>query len=411
MKNIIILLAFVLVSSIGNAEVDKIESLADNGIPILGIDFSESGDVGVCWGGDGSVWKTVDKINWVPAISICFESLKNVEAINIFTFIAITNSHVFLTRNGGGGAWENITNRFPIGTIFTKVKYTNQCIYILGKNGKVFKSLDLGVTWINNSLDEPSDPVDIAFFSNIDTGYLISSDPFHPLWFTTNGGEDWESQSIHQDLVGKCIAISGEYVYIAGFGDMQNGFPEPLLIRVYEGGWEAVPLPESYVPVAIDVKGANGVLITQKTQSLFAKTFDTGNSWSFQEQDLRHYSVAIVSNWLYTTSDSGTIYRTQLQLTGIQPIVETPEKYNLSQNYPNPFNPSTKINFSIPKSGKVKLAVYNTAGKEVAVLIDQSLSAGNYTADFDATNLTSGVYFYTLQSESFIQRKKMVLIK
>ncbi len=138
---------------------------------------------------------------------------------------------------------------------------------------------------------------------------------------------------------------------------------------------------------------------------MLGKTINAGYSWSFQEQNRRHYSVAIVGDWSYTTGDSGIIYRSQLQLTGIQPIVETPEKYNLSQNYPNPFNPSTKINFSIPKSGKVKLSVFNMVGKEVVVLLDQSLSAGNYTADFDASNLTSGVYFYTLQSENFTETK------
>ncbi len=265
MKSLIILFALTLFSSIGQAEIDTIKSLSANGIPITGIDFSDLEDVGVCWGGDGSIWKTVDKINWVPAIGIRLKSLQNVEAINPSTFIAITNSHVFLTRNGGG-VWDNITNNLPAGIIFTKVRYINQCIYILGKYGKVFKSSDLGLTWADNSLSESSNLVDIAFFDNSDNGYLISSDLFHPLWETNNGGVNWESQSIHQDLIGSCITISGKNIYIAGLGNMQGGFPEPLLIILYEAGWEAVPLPESYSPLAIAFNEANGILLAKKSK-------------------------------------------------------------------------------------------------------------------------------------------------
>lgn len=225
MKKIIILLVFSLFTSATiQAEKDKIkdkiEDLANNGIPIVGIDFSESGEVGVCWGGDGSVWKTVDKINWVPAISVCLESLVNVEAVNILTLIAVTNSHVLITRNGGGGIWQDITDKFPAGTVFTKSRYINKCIYLLCEQGKVFRSLNFGETWIEISLPVPSRTVDIDFFDNVDSGYLITSDPLFPLWETTNGGQSWIGQTIHQNVVGSYITISEEFIFIAGFGDM-----------------------------------------------------------------------------------------------------------------------------------------------------------------------------------------------
>lgn len=90
---------------------------------------------------------------------------------------------------------------------------------------------------------------------------------------------------------------------------------------------------------------------------------------------------------------------------------EIPESYSLSQNYPNPFNPSTKIDFSLPKSGNVKLAVYDMIGNEVALLTNGQLQAGNYSADFNATKLASGVYFYKLITEEFTATKKMMLVK
>ena len=101
-----------------------------------------------------------------------------------------------------------------------------------------------------------------------------------------------------------------------------------------------------------------------------------------------------------------------------KPQTQLPTKYSLSQNYPNPFNPSTTISYAIPvvetlraTSQQVTLKIYDILGREVATLINQKQRAGNYEVQFDATNLTSGVYFYQLKSGSFIESKKMVLLK
>ena len=85
--------------------------------------------------------------------------------------------------------------------------------------------------------------------------------------------------------------------------------------------------------------------------------------------------------------------------------------YNLSQNFPNPFNPTTSINFSIPKDGLVKLVVYDILGKEVTTLVNGEQAAGNYEVTFDASKLTTGVYFYKVTSGDFSDVKKMVLVK
>ncbi len=97
---------------------------------------------------------------------------------------------------------------------------------------------------------------------------------------------------------------------------------------------------------------------------------------------------------------------------GIQPISgNIPASYSLDQNYPNPFNPVTNIKFGIPKAGNVKLVIYDLSGREVSRLVDQSLNAGYYNADFNAVNLASGVYFYRLEAKDFTDVKKMILVK
>ncbi|MBX7043379.1 MAG: CHRD domain-containing protein [Ignavibacteria bacterium] len=92
-------------------------------------------------------------------------------------------------------------------------------------------------------------------------------------------------------------------------------------------------------------------------------------------------------------------------------IVGIPSEYSLSQNYPNPFNPSTKIDFDIPVDGIVRLAVYDLAGKEVATLVNESRTAGYYSVQYNAADLSSGMYFYSLSVNGFSSTKRMMLVK
>ena len=90
---------------------------------------------------------------------------------------------------------------------------------------------------------------------------------------------------------------------------------------------------------------------------------------------------------------------------------ELPSDFSLSQNYPNPFNPTTNIKFSIASSGLTSLKIYTTLGKEVASLVKEYLQAGSYDADWNASGKSSGVYFYRLQANGFVQTKRMLRIK
>jgi len=90
---------------------------------------------------------------------------------------------------------------------------------------------------------------------------------------------------------------------------------------------------------------------------------------------------------------------------------KVPMKYGLNQNYPNPFNPTTEISFSIPVAGNTNLEIYNVLGQKIATLVSKELNAGSYKYQFDASNLSSGIYFYKLVSNSYNNIKKMLLIK
>lgn len=99
------------------------------------------------------------------------------------------------------------------------------------------------------------------------------------------------------------------------------------------------------------------------------------------------------------------------QSVGIRNLNEIATSFSLNQNYPNPFNATTSIKFSLPKEGKVKLTIYDLNGKEVTTLINGSYAAGTYSYQFDASVLSSGVYFYRLDTEGYSAIRKMALLK
>ncbi len=116
------------------------------------------------------------------------------------------------------------------------------------------------------------------------------------------------------------------------------------------------------------------------------------------------------------TGDTGLLKAWCLQLTyqsligGIQTI-EIPNYFSLAQNYPNPFNPTTSIKYSVPTAVNVSLKVYDLLGKEVATLVNEMKQPGFHTADFNASNLASGIYFYRIDAGEFTSVKKMMLVK
>ena len=142
---------------------------------------------------------------------------------------------------------------------------------------------------------------------------------------------------------------------------------------------------------------------------------------------LYHFNEG-TGNTLFDSSgnnNNGTIYgatwSNDVPTTVPEEAMNKPDKFMLSQNYPNPFNPVTTIQFDIPKVSFVTLKVYNVLGQEVATLVNEKREAGRYEVEFsaeggsasggDGSKLTSGVYFYRLQSNDFVNTKKLLLVK
>lgn len=123
--------------------------------------------------------------------------------------------------------------------------------------------------------------------------------------------------------------------------------------------------------------------------------------WSPFNQDHGYEDARL---WMYTWLEDDQV------VTDV-PTETLPLSYSLSQNYPNPFNPATQITYSIQKAGMVSLKIYDILGRVVANLVNENKESGSYTVDFNASQLSSGVYFYKLESGSFTSVKKMMLVK
>ena len=139
------------------------------------------------------------------------------------------------------------------------------------------------------------------------------------------------------------------------------------------------------------------------TEVRFYKIFDTD-------------VISVDGNIIYANGRDGFYILQNHLLTNVEENEKIPIEFLLYQNYPNPFNPTTTIKYSIPKLSFVTIKIYDVLGSEVATLVNEEKPAGTYEIEFnghsdEGQNLTSGVYFYSLRAGSFVQTRKMILIK
>jgi hypothetical protein len=127
------------------------------------------------------------------------------------------------------------------------------------------------------------------------------------------------------------------------------------------------------------------------------------------------YAVTFVNSDIgWVVGNTGTIMKTTnggVSFIEEKEMDEVPTNYLLTQNFPNPFNPTTKIRYSVPKSSDVVIKVYDVLGNEIEILVNEEKPAGIYEITWYAEGLPSGVYFYQLRAGSFVETKKMVLMK
>jgi len=308
---------------------------------------------------------------------------------------------------------------------------SNTNVLYFGRS-RIFKTTNAGGSWsatnAGNVLDgNPALSMAIAS-TNPDTVFVGTAPRVtRPHIFrTTNGGTSWT------DITGtlpnrypmdmEVDPNNSQVVYVA-FG----GFDTTHVFKSTDAGetWIDITGTLPDVPataVAVDPLNSDHVYVGTDI-GVFVSTNGGMNWMSFNDGLLEAVLVSDLkvspsNRALRAATHSNGVFERKLVFTTPTSIAQleagVPEQFELSQNYPNPFNPSTKIRFLIPNVGTrlaVSLQVYDVTGREVATLVNEQLKPGSYETTFDGRDLASGIYFYRIQTEGFVQTKKLILIR
>jgi photosystem II stability/assembly factor-like uncharacterized protein len=323
-------------------------------------------------GNYGKILRTVNGGNtWIPYVySDTTVQFWGLFFVNSLTGFACGSSGKILKTTDKGNNW--ITLSTPTSTALDGIWFVNENTGYIGGANVFLKTTDAGASWVNKigSFISPFETAQAVYFSDANTGYYCTNTTSCRIVKTTNGGDNW-SLVYSNDAAGAGWGMS--------FSSASTGY----------------------------VCTGNGKVV---------KTTDAGISWGIQNTPLTEnlYEIHFPSaNTGYIVSWSGKILKTTNGgLTYItKNEIETASEYSLKQNYPNPFNPSTKIKFSIKEKGFAKLSIYDVTGKEITILVNQSLEKGIYDITLNAEGFPAGVYFYKLESNGFTQTRKMIILK
>jgi len=272
------------------------------------------------------------------------------------------------------------------------------------------KTTNSGITWTDMHPD--TIPYSDMYFFDENTGFSLRSSA---LLKTTNGGLNWRT----------ILNDNNSNIFSYNFVSPNTGYAAVWnnIYKTTNSGFSWVSVLQNPYHEMSAVKFVNNITgyVIQKSYylnnfSMLSKTTDGGNTWQSENigfADLNRFEF-VDANTGYAVGRFGQILKTTNGGTpiGILPISNViPVKFSLHQNYPNPFNPSSKISFDLPVSSVVRIKVYDITGRQVTTLADEFKQAGIYEVTFDGTNLASGIYFYKMEAGTFIQSKKMVLIK
>jgi hypothetical protein len=190
-----------------------------------------------------------------------------------------------------------------------------------------------------------------------------------------------------------------------------------VLILLCTGYASAQNIPQGTITRSL-ATASNGDLYAGTDRGVFRST-DQGASWTGLNSGMVDTSIHALGifraggsqEYIYAGTENG-VYRSAMQITGVRSNeANVPVAFQLLQNYPNPFNPSTVIEFVLPRHEHVMLKIFNVLGQVVSILADDELSVGRHSVRWDASGVSSGVYFYRLQSADFTETKKLVVMR
>ena len=384
------------------------------GFDIFNISFPNAQTGYVCGYGNMFFKTTNGGSNW---INLSFPgTANNFDAVYFFNgqngLLASTNDTVYKTSNGG----LNWFSKFGIGYPVQNFQFFDSSSgYACGLNRLSYTS-NGGVNWITSNVNTYGD----IFFLNKNSGWTVNylGSGSSEILKTSNGGTNWVSQYTTNNF---------RILYDLFFIDQNTGWASGyrhVILKTTDGGQNWITQNDQ-----ASAGGLYSICFINANTGWTVGDFYSANGAS------SYYTTNGGTNWIITpgvtsggrltkvrfntvptgwiAGQYGRVFKTVNTggLTGVSTQEITPFKYSLSQNYPNPFNPKTSIEFEIPQKEFVTLKVYNLLGKEIAVLANQTMESGRYNISFDASGISSGIYFYKIEAGDFRSIRKMTVIK
>jgi photosystem II stability/assembly factor-like uncharacterized protein/subtilisin-like proprotein convertase family protein len=390
-------------------------------------------------GSNGRIIRTTNTgLNWVSQTGGGSRDLRGVKFIDINNGIVISWEGSVLRTTNGGTNWIQTDSLSGHASDISYIDVNN--IFIVTQDGvvsRIYRSTNGG---LNFMLQETREEVlSSVFFTDANNGIITGTEGL--LLRTSNAGvisgtntayrknnlnlpiNDFQitTDSININISNNPNANAVTRVYLkidtvlhTNDADLEfflehNGITDTIIYRNGGSGdnfFGTFLNDATNFPLVSGTAPFKGSFKPQKPLSKFNGQNPNG-AWKLRIYDRASGNTGILEAWSLTL--------TYQIISGITGNTEIPSKYQLSQNYPNPFNPVTKIKFSIPGGAgrdlSVKLRIYDILGRQIATLINQQMIPGSYIVEWNAGNFSSGVYFYRLETEAYIETKKMVLVK
>ena len=372
-----------------------------------------------------AIYNTTDGgVNWSVQYDVTFETeLQSIYFIDGSTGYAAGGTAVMKTTNGGSNWFVQQTfSSFSLKDIvFTNSNTGFVTAYYVGvpHYTSIFKTTDGGNSWNEISLGT-DEALSGLYFTDELNGWAVGNDyssgnNLALIYRTTDGGNNWVKQNIPSfNALSEVFFINAAKGWAVGsLGTiLTTESPTPVELTSFTASvynknvalkWKTESELnncsfEIYRSTTLDNWNQIGIVSGHGTTT-------QENNYSFIDKDLEPASYAykiIQVDFDGSQSESNIVY---------VEVADNVTEFTLNQNYPNPFNPSTTIKYSIPESGNIKLIVFNSLGEEVKVLKDEFEEAGSYKVNFNASELSSGIYYYKIISGNFTSVKKMALLK
>lgn len=410
-------------SSGNNSLIIKCNNEGDNldikynssGPPVNSISFADT-NLGFAVGDQGVILKTLNGGNtWTQEPSNTVNDLNIISFKSPLGFIGGSNGFLIRTINDGMD-WSQVN-------LGTNIEINSVCIqdqnriWIAGDEGLFMFSSDGGLTWSSFSNYSIYNFYSIIAIDQSNIGVFGGKISDNSLFFieSHNGGLSWQERLIpHLKKINIAFAKSNEAWAVGDYGTII--FTDRWFLPVELTSFIAT-LNRTKVNInwqtATELNN-QGFEIQRKfdNSDWFTIGFRTGKGTTteptsyFYEDDISELNSDKLYYRLKQIDFNGTFsYSAEVE------VITQPLDFALYQNYPNPFNPTTTIKYEIPQSSNVKIEVFDILGRVVKVLFNEQKDAGRYEIKFDASSLASGIYYYRIKANDFIQTKKMMLIK